>query len=118
MLMKRFNEEDEGFFDEEENEYFEGESSISYDENDVLNTIHELEMFEMNLNKKIMDQSIEIASKNWFWKFKKLTDKHAEIDKTYKFLKEMYESDLHIESDLSELFGSEEFLDESEESEE
>ncbi len=93
MLMKRFNEDEEGFFDDDDGEeIFEAEGEF-YIPSDTLSSIHDLEMFEMELDRKIMDQAITIASASFLWKFKALDKKQKAIYSCYEFLKKTYQAD-------------------------
>jgi len=97
MLMKRFNEEEEGFFDDDDegdgvDEMFDDDNEY-YIPSETLSSIHELEMFEMELDRKIMDQAIQIASGNFFWKFKSNKRKQRSIIENYVFLKKTFKED-------------------------
>lgn len=93
MLMKRFNEDEEGFFDDDDEEgIFEAEGEF-YIPSDTLSSIHDLEMFEMELDRKIMKQAIAVVSANFWWKFKSIEKKHKAIHETYAFLKKIYLED-------------------------
>lgn len=93
MLMKRFNEDEEGFFDDDDEEgIFEAEGEF-YIPSETLSSIHDLEMFEMDLDHKIMNQAIGIAAGDFLWKFKSLAKKHKAIQAAYEFLKETYRED-------------------------
>ena len=96
MLMKRFNEDEEGFFDEEDESEGEGVFEVEegfYIPNETLSSIHDLEMFEMDLDKRIMDQAIKMASSSFWWKFKSITGKQEALEKNYEFLKKIYQED-------------------------
>ena len=90
MLRRYFNEDD--FQDEytdpedDQTEHEEGEFIQYIGKDDLLGSIQDMEIFEMNFNAKVLKMAIGIAEKNWFWKFYNARKKMVTIQKIFTLL--------------------------------
>jgi len=84
MLRKHFNEDDfqDEFFDDDGAE---GEEIHYIGKTDLISSIQDMEMFEMNYHSDILDMSIKMAKDSFFWKFKS-------AEKKIKTIKEIFNS--------------------------
>jgi len=111
MLRRNFNEDD--FQDEYEHDFnFEGQDDeegegefIHYvGKTDLLNSIQDMEMFEMNFNAKILKLSLKLAESNWFWKYRTINKKTKIINRIYHSLNKMLMpiEEFNLNEDLGE----------------
>lgn len=96
--MERFydNEDEEEYKDS----YYEEEGDIEEEEEELVNYIDskgmidvmQMDLDQSKINLEVLEKSIEMLNKNFFWKFKNQNDKIKEIKKTYEeFLNLIYE---------------------------
>ena len=95
-MRRNFNEDD--FQDEYDDDDLEGEFIHYIGKDDLLNSIQDMEMFEMNFNAKVLNMAISVAEKSWFWRFKSIKRKTAIIKKSYDLLNRMLTPLEYIES--------------------
>lgn len=89
MLRRYFNEDDfqDEYTDPEDHqEHEEGEFIQYIGKDDLLGSIQDMEIFEMNFNAKVLKMAIGIAEKNWFWRFYTARKKMVTIQKIFTLL--------------------------------
>tara|TARA_Y100000034_G_scaffold117749_1_gene157564 strand:- start:14186 stop:14515 length:330 start_codon:yes stop_codon:yes gene_type:complete len=87
MLRRYFNEDDfqDEYFDGQEPE--EEAEFIQYiGKDELISSIEDMEMFELNFNGKILKMAIKICRDNWLWKFRRATKKVEIVKKVYNLL--------------------------------
>jgi hypothetical protein len=110
MLRRYFNEDDfqDEYRDDDDDQHLgeEGEFIHYIGKDELLNSIQDMEMFEMNFNARILEMAIDVSKKSWLWRFKSIEKKVAIINKAYKLLSILltpHELDLDLDSDDEEL---------------
>ena len=86
--MRNFyqNDDDDEFLDGYLEESDEDTSSI----NDVID-FAQIDLLDRRLNQALLNETISLLSKSFFWKFKSLDSKLEMIDETYKKLQTLIE---------------------------
>ena len=96
--MKRFDYDDEEF-GEGVDRFFEmdeeGQQYISEEEYEALvqkaSELQEaqLQLVELDINQRMLTDTIAMCQKSWFWKFKSMKNKLKEIGMAYKFFQKL-----------------------------
>lgn len=88
MLRRYFNEDDfqDEYDSDDHHDDQEGEFIQYIGKDDLLSSIQDMEVFEMNFNAKVLKMAIGIAEKNWFWRFYSAQKKVATIQKIFVLL--------------------------------
>jgi len=90
MLRRYFNEDD--FQDEyrgDDDDHGLGEDGefIHYiGKDDLLNSIQDMEMFEMNFNARILEMAIDLSKKSWLWRFRSIKKRTEIVNEAYQLL--------------------------------
>jgi hypothetical protein len=89
MLKRYFNEDDfqdeyQGDDDDQLGE--EGEFIHYIGKDELLDSIQEMEMFEMNLNASILEMAIGLSEKSWLWRFRSVKKRVEIVNKAYRLL--------------------------------
>jgi len=93
--MKRYyggeEPDDEQFFDNFEDEEFEGEEeeNVAYIDSDGLVEIMHMDLAQTELNQHILGKAIDLAKQSFFWRFKSTASKLNEIKNIYRHLVRM-----------------------------
>lgn len=113
--MERFYNSDENQ-DEDKDPYYESEEGeesevVGYmDQKGILDVMH-MDLAQSELNQSLLNQAIEIATTNWFWRFKSNAKKMSDIELIYKKLFSMLgygiSEDVDGEEELEEEEGEE-----------
>lgn len=106
MLKRYFNEDDfhNDFFGGDDDGQEEEVEFIQYvGKEDLISSIQDMEMFEMEFNGKVLQMAVDMAEKTWLWRFRSVEKKIAIIQKTYDALNAILAStDAIKDLDLSE----------------
>lgn len=93
--MKRFNwnddDEEDGFYSDMENEEPDGEDMIDQETLEYLERreavdLMQLGLLQSGLNQKLLNKTIKMLEKSWFWRFRSQQNKLNLINETYKKL--------------------------------
>jgi hypothetical protein len=95
MLRRYFNEDDfqDEYRDDDDDHNLdpslgneEGEFIHYIGKDELLNSIQDMEMFEMNFNARILEMAIELSQKSWLWRFRSIKKKTEIVNKAYQLL--------------------------------
>lgn len=78
---EEFQPEIDNFFDEEDDEEYDGEEFFG-EKSEIIRAM-ELELVESHINLKILQTAIKTCEKKWFWRFYSLPTKLKHIAKAY-----------------------------------
>jgi hypothetical protein len=85
--MNRFFHNGDGFHDGS-GEEGEGEQVPDIDTNDILGMM-EMDLAEMGLNQQLLDCAIQLASKEWLWRFRSDRTKVHRVSTIYRKLSKL-----------------------------
>lgn len=93
--MKRFYNEDDDEYLDDEMEYIEGNDALAayMSKQGILNAI-QLDLAQIEINQNLMEQAIQIAEKSFWWRFKSSADKMKELSFIYKKLMRLTDSNI------------------------
>jgi len=100
--MKRFNDEElpDSFSPQEEDEMHQAYFELVGKE-EIMNIMH-VDLVQIELNQKLLEQATKIAEKSLFWKFRSTKSKLEAIENIYETIADMVgldETTIEVESD-------------------